>query len=48
LELWLHALNLFDTKYAARVSSTTVATPVRSYSEGYGPLTLRVGVSYLW
>ncbi|MDX9766870.1 MAG: TonB-dependent receptor [Ectothiorhodospiraceae bacterium] len=45
---WLHALNLFDTEYASRVSATNAAVPVRSYSEGYGPRTLRVGAAYQW
>ncbi|MDX9742014.1 MAG: TonB-dependent receptor [Gammaproteobacteria bacterium] len=47
-ELWAHALNLFDAKYGARVSATNAPAPVRSYSEGYGPRTLRVGASYRW
>lgn len=43
--LWLHALNLFDVKYAERVGSTD--TGVRdTYTAGYFPLTVRVGASY--
>lgn len=48
VELWAHALNLLDTKYADRLSATNVANPVRSYSEGYGPLTVRAGVNITW
>ncbi len=48
VELWGHALNLFDTKYADRVSATNVADPIRSYNEGYGPLTIRTGVNIRW
>lgn len=48
VEIWGHALNLFNVKYADRISSTNVATPVRSYSEGYIPLTVRAGTSVKW
>lgn len=48
LEYWAHAYNLFDTKYAERVSATNVASPSRTYSEGYHPLTVRAGISYKW
>ncbi|MEQ1712872.1 MAG: TonB-dependent receptor, partial [Hyphomicrobium sp.] len=48
VELWAHALNLFDTKYADRISATNVAAPVRSYNEGYMPLTVRAGVALKW
>jgi iron complex outermembrane recepter protein len=42
---WLHALNLLNTKAAERVTSDET-TLVRTYTEGYTPLTLRAGVSY--
>ena len=48
VELWGHALNLFDTKYADRVSASNAAVPVLSYSEGYHPLIVRTGVSMKW
>lgn len=48
VEIWGHALNLFDVKYADRISATNVAIPVRSISEGYTPLTMRAGVSLKW
>jgi len=48
VELWAHGLNLFDTKYADRISASNVASPVRSYNEGYTPLTVRTGVSLKW
>jgi len=48
VEVWGHALNLFNTKYADRVSSTNVVVPVRSYSDGYVPLTVRAGTSVKW
>jgi outer membrane receptor protein involved in Fe transport len=43
---WVHALNLFDAKIPERVTSTEAAIPVRTYTAGYFPLTLRAGVSY--
>ncbi|MFZ4857640.1 MAG: TonB-dependent receptor [Desulfuromonadaceae bacterium] len=42
---WGTALNLFDVKYAERISATDAGVR-SSYSAGYGPLTLRAGVSY--
>lgn len=45
MELWAHAYNLFDTKYAERVSYSSTE---RTYSEGYHPLTVRAGISYKW
>jgi len=48
VEVWGHAINLLDTKYADRISATNAANPVRSFSEGYVPLTLRAGVSLKW
>ena len=44
---WLHALNLFDVKYAERVGSTDAGVR-NSYTAGYAPLTVRVGISYLF
>jgi iron complex outermembrane receptor protein len=46
VQLWAHAYNLFDTKYAERVSLTS--TGQRSYSEGYHPLTVRAGIAWKW
>jgi iron complex outermembrane recepter protein len=42
---WLHLLNLLDTRYAERLSSTDAGVR-NSYGTGYTPLTLRAGVSY--
>lgn len=42
---WLHVLNLFDTKYAERVGSTDAGVR-NSYTAGYAPLTVRVGIAY--
>lgn len=44
-DFWLHALNLFDTKAAERVTSNET-TGARTYNAGYMPLTLRAGVAY--
>lgn len=41
---WLQLLNLTDVKYARRMSLSS--TNVRTYTDGYTPLTLRAGVSY--
>lgn len=42
---WLHVLNLMDTKYAERVGSSDAG--VRdSFTDGYTPRLLRVGLSY--
>lgn len=43
--VWLHALNLLDTKYAERVGATDAGVR-NTYSAGYTPLTLRAGFSY--
>lgn len=51
MELWAHAYNLFDVKYAERVSATNTTDLTKlehTYSEGYHPLTVRAGVSYKW
>jgi outer membrane receptor protein involved in Fe transport len=45
VELWAHAYNLFDVKYAERVAMSSGG---RTYSEGYHPLTVRAGVSLKW
>jgi iron complex outermembrane receptor protein len=45
-ELWAHAYNLFDTKYAERAGLDS--TGARNYSEGYHPLTVRAGLSFNW
>ena len=42
---WLHFLNLLDTRYAERLSSTDAGVR-NSYGSGYTPLTVRAGVSY--
>jgi len=43
--VWLHALNLFDTKYAERVGSTDAGVR-NNYGAGYMPFTVRLGVTY--
>lgn len=51
---WLHAINLFDTKYATRVQLSTIggvgsvlaAQAGQGNAGSYTPLTLRAGVSY--
>lgn len=43
--VWGTALNLFDVKYAERISATDAGIR-SSYSAGYAPLTLRAGISY--
>jgi iron complex outermembrane recepter protein len=51
MELWAHAYNLFDVKYAERVSATNTIDLTKlehTYSEGYHPLTVRAGISYKW
>lgn len=42
---WLHVLNLMDTKYAERVGSTDAAVR-ESFTDGYTPRLVRVGLSY--
>ncbi|MBZ0164681.1 MAG: TonB-dependent receptor [Notoacmeibacter sp.] len=44
--LWGEVQNLFDAKYAKRVSATNDAIPVRGYSEGYEARTFRGGLSF--
>lgn len=46
MELWAHAYNLFDVKYAERVGVDSKGG--HTYSEGYHPLTVRAGISYKW
>lgn len=45
VQLFAGVENLFDVKYAKRVSASDAAIPVRGFAEGYTSQTLRFGVS---
>jgi iron complex outermembrane receptor protein len=48
LKLHLSILNLFDVRYADRISATNEALPVRTYNEGHQPFMLRAGITARW